>query len=131
MSMRQSIETRVPLLDHKLVENFFNIPMNLKIVDGQQRYLMKEYCKNYVSKKIFNKNKRSIADPQSYWLKNQFKEYVFDTFNSKIAKESEIINYKKLNNYYESFIKEKKVSNSFFLFQCLNYLNWKEKILKH
>ncbi len=131
MSMRQSIETRVPLLDHELVENFFNIPIKLKIVDGQQRYLMKKYCKNYVSKKIFNKNKRSIADPQSYWLKNQFKEYVFDTFNSKIAKESEIINYKKLNNYYESYLKEKKISNSFFLFQCLNYLNWKEKILKH
>ena len=32
MSMRQSIETRVPLLDHKLVENFFNIPIKLKIV---------------------------------------------------------------------------------------------------
>ena len=47
MSMRQSIETRVPLLDHELVENFFNIPIKLKIVNGQQRYLMKQYCKNY------------------------------------------------------------------------------------
>ena len=131
MSMRQSIETRVPLLDHELVENFFNIPMKFKIVDGQQRYLMKQYCKNFVSKKIYSKNKVSIADPQTSWLKNQFKEYALDTFNSKIAKENEIINYKKLNNHYKSFLKEKKISNSFFLFQCLNYLTWKEKILKN
>ena len=43
------------------------------IVDGQQRVLNETILQNYVSKKFSIKIRGNLPDPQSYWLKNQFK----------------------------------------------------------
>ena len=72
-SMSNSIESRVPLLDHELVEACFQAPSRHKIVNNQQRSLFKYNFKNEVNNNVLFKNKRTIADPQSYWLKNNLK----------------------------------------------------------
>ena len=46
--MSNSKELRVPLLDHRLVEFFFNLPSNYKIYDGNLRYIYRKiYEKKY------------------------------------------------------------------------------------
>ena len=70
--MSNSIETRVPLLDHEVVEACFNVPSRYKIVNQQQRSIFKDNIKKYVNNSVLYKNKRTIA-PQSYWLKNNLK----------------------------------------------------------
>ena len=63
----------MPLLDHELVEACFQAPSRHKIVNNQQRSLFKYNFKNEVNNNVLFKNKRTIADPQSYWLKNNLK----------------------------------------------------------
>ena len=128
-SMRYSIETRLPFLDHELVQKFFSLPTKYKFVKGYQRLVLKNFAKKELSKKVIFKNKRTIADPQSYWLKTNLKNYVMDILNSKFAKEDEIINSEKLLKLYEKLFSSEKHYNSFFLFQCLNYIVWKENVL--
>ena len=84
-AMRYGIETRLPFLDHELVENCLQFPTKFKFINQQQRYLFK----NYIKKKIKNfkfENKRSIADPQEYWLKKEFKSYMLDILFSVTLK---------------------------------------------
>ena len=42
-SMRYSIETRLPLLDHEVVEQMFSIPTKFKYINGYQRYVLKDF----------------------------------------------------------------------------------------
>ncbi len=128
-SMRYSIETRLPLLDHEVVEQMFSIPTKFKYINGYQRYVLKRFCNTLLSKDLVFKNKRTIADPQSQWLKTVFKKYIIDILNSKFAKEDEIINSDYLLKNFEELFKSTEHFNSFFLFQCLNYLIWKKNIL--
>tara|TARA_Y100000996_G_C22456467_1_gene616168 strand:- start:57 stop:1031 length:975 start_codon:yes stop_codon:yes gene_type:complete len=128
-SMRSSIETRLPFLDHELVQKIFSLPTKYKFIKGYQRLVLKNFAKTKLSKKIIFKNKKTIADPQSYWLKTNLKNYIMDILNSKFAKEDEIINSEKLLELYKKLFASKKHYNSFFLFQCLNYIVWKDKIL--
>ncbi len=128
-SMRYSIETRLPLLDHELVQKFFSLPTKYKFIKGYQRMVLKNFSKSKLNQKIIFKNKRTIADPQSYWLKTNLKNYVQDILNSRFAKEDEIINSDKLLELFKKLFSSKKHYNSFFLFQCLNYIVWKKNVL--
>ncbi len=129
-SMRCSTETRIPLLDHNFVQMVLNMPNKYKLIKGSQRYLMKRFSNKFLSTKLVFKNKKTIADPQSLWLKTTMKNYVMDILNSKTVKEDDVINAHHLKNLYQNLINSKKHYNSFFLFQCFNYLCWKNRILK-
>ena len=129
-SMYNSIETRVPFLDHKVVEWALQLPSKFKLLNSQQRILMKYPVKNLVDKKILYLNKRTIADPQSIWLKTILKDLFFDTMNSKDFNHHGIFNKKNLMIYFEKMLKHKKHFNSFLIFQILICELWFQKIFK-
>ena len=128
-SMRHSIETRLPFLDHELVQKFFSLPTKYKFINGSQRPIMKNYIKTTLNSDIINRNKKTIADPQSYWLKTNLKQYIEDILNSSFVKEDPIINRSELLNLFKKLFISKKHYNSFFLFQNLCYIVWKKNIL--
>lgn len=130
-SMHNSIETRVPFLDHDVVEWSLQIPSKFKLLQSQQRITLKYPFKNYVDKKILYLNKRTIADPQSYWLKNNLKEMYLDMLNSSNFDKFSIFNKKEVKEYFNKFIKYPKHFNSFLLFQIFIYELWCKKILEN
>ena len=127
--MHNSIETRVPFLDHKIVEWSLQIPSKFKLLEKQQRIIMKYPFKNYVNKKVLYQNKRTIADPQSYWLKTILKDLFYDLINSKNFNYHGFLNKKNVINYYENFLKFPEHFNSFLIFQILISELWSQRIL--
>lgn len=128
-SMSNSIEARVPLLDHEFVEECFQIPSRLKIVNNQQRSIFKYNIRKHIQKNVLFKNKRTIADPQSYWLKNNLKKLCNEVFFDKGFNNSGYLNTNNFIEYYNSFTKYPKHFNSFFIFQVLIMEIWKKEIL--
>ena len=129
-SMRFGVETRLPFLDHELVEECFQLPNKFKMVNGQQRAVFKHLFRNTIDRNILFANKRTIADPQTYWLKNHLSDFVNDTLRSIDAKNNNIIDTKKIIKFYDKFKKTKEHVNSFFMFQVLNTILWEKNILK-
>jgi asparagine synthase (glutamine-hydrolysing) len=129
-SMYNSMETRVPFLDHKIVEWSLQVPSKFKLLQNQQRILMKHPFKDIIDKKVLYLNKRTIADPQSIWLKTIFKDLFLDIINSSDFNGHGIFNKKKLRKYFDNFSKDVRHSNSFLVFQILISEMWFKKILK-
>ncbi len=128
-AMRHSIETRLPFLDHELVENCIQMPSKFKFINQQQRFLFKEYIKKKMKNFKFE-NKRSIADPQQSWLKVEFKEYILDTLANNFSKSDDIFDYKYIKSFYNKFLSSKKHINSYFILSFLNVITWRDKVLK-
>ena len=128
-SMYNSIEARVPFLDHKVVEAAFQIPSKFKVLNGQQRIINKYPYKNYVNKESLYLNKRSIADPQSNWLKGTLKDMAHDTIYSSSFNQSGYFNTKEVKKYFDHFLKAKNHFNSFLLFQILITEIWYKSVL--
>ena len=106
--MYNSIETRVPFLDHKVVEWSLQIPSKFKLLQNQQRIIMKYPFRNYVNKEVLYLNKRTIADPQSEWLKTHLKTLFYETVNSKNFNDHGFFNKKnKLNIDLKQFLKKR------------------------
>ena len=93
--------------------------------------MMKYLIRNTLKRKLILQNKRTIADPQTFWLKNSLKKMILDLLNSQFVKNSEIFNQKEILSFYDSFSKSNKHINSFFLFQIINTILWQKNILKN
>ncbi len=114
-SMYNSIETRVPFLDHKLVEWSLQTPAKFHLLQSQQRIIMKYPIKKYINKDLLYLNKRTIADPQSLWLKTILKDLFIDTINSKEFNQHGIFNKIEIKKYFDNFIKYENHFNSFLV----------------
>ncbi|MBN1234282.1 MAG: asparagine synthase (glutamine-hydrolyzing) [Candidatus Coatesbacteria bacterium] len=69
LTMAASIETRVPFLDNDIVEFAFSLPDKYKIMNGQGKYLLKEYAKKYYPDDFIYREKKGFPVPLFDWYK--------------------------------------------------------------
>jgi asparagine synthase (glutamine-hydrolysing) len=70
MSMAASLECRVPLLDHELVELAARMPQAVKIRGGRLKHVMKEAVADLLPSDLIERKKRGFGTPMGAWLKN-------------------------------------------------------------
>ncbi|MFM9903219.1 MAG: asparagine synthase (glutamine-hydrolyzing) [Pyrinomonadaceae bacterium] len=76
MSMAASVESRVPFLDHKLVEMSAKMPVKMKIRGGQTKWVLREAMKGILPDEILHRPKMGFPVPMGNWLRNEFKGHV-------------------------------------------------------
>ena len=106
VSMSNSIETRVPFLDHELVEFVLKLPFDFKIKDGVRKSILRESLKSYIPPQIYDrKDKMGFSSPESVWLSNQLKDF----FVSEIEEASKLpfVNASILKSNANQFINKK------------------------
>jgi len=89
-SMRNSLEVRVPLLDHKFVEWAYSLPDNMKLNGSQSKYLLKKILKKYLPDEIIYRKKMGFDIPLKQWVKAILFERTAPLHQSKILESCEI-----------------------------------------
>lgn len=79
MSMAVSLETRAPLLDHKLIEMVTRIPARLKMKGLETKHIFKRAVRNLVPAEILDRPKQGFGVPMQEWINNQLRERIRDT----------------------------------------------------
>lgn len=90
MSMAHGIESRVPFLDHSLVELLATIPANIKFKDGELKRLLRVAFPTEIPAAIrARKDKMGFPVPLQVWMKKggKVREFILDTFRSIRARE--------------------------------------------
>ncbi|MBA4322714.1 MAG: hypothetical protein C0408_07850 [Odoribacter sp.] len=80
-SMSVSLEARVPLLDHRIVEFSFKVPHHLKYNNGVQKHLLKTLAYKYIPKRLLDRPKQGFAVPVFKWMKSDLR-YLIDKYLS-------------------------------------------------
>lgn len=78
-SMMNSLEARVPLLDHKFAELTFKIPSELKLKDGNKKYIFKNAMKPLLPPELFQQKKHGFGVPLNVWFKGDLKDYIYES----------------------------------------------------
>lgn len=81
-SMRYGLEVRCPFLDYRVVEFAMNIPVKLKIKNGEQKYLLKKALEKHLPDSLIYRKKWGFPAPVEEWLKESHKELI-DHYLSK------------------------------------------------
>ena len=118
MSMANGLESRVPLLDHALVELTATIPSNIKFENGDMKHIFKQVIRKYIPQEILNrKDKMGFPTPLVEWSKKGVvAEFIQDTFHSTKARQREFVNNDKVLSKIAS---ESKFGRNLWGFLCL------------
>jgi asparagine synthase (glutamine-hydrolysing) len=74
-TMAISLEARAPLLDHRLVEFCWRLPMSMKVRDGTSKYLLRQMLYRYVPRAMVERPKRGFGAPVGKWLRGGLKDW--------------------------------------------------------
>ncbi|WP_339438644.1 asparagine synthase (glutamine-hydrolyzing) [Pseudomonas sp. EA_15y_Pfl1_P104] len=74
-TMAASIEGRMPLLDHRIVELAWRMPLELKIRNGQGKWLLREVLYRHVPKELIERPKQGFGIPLDAWLRGPLREW--------------------------------------------------------
>lgn len=83
-TMQFSLETRVPLLDYRIVEFALNLDESLKIKNGDAKYLLKRVLNKYVPGYLFSRPKWGFGIPLDHWLQKEL-SFLIDRYASREA----------------------------------------------
>ncbi len=102
-SMYSSLEARVPLLDHNVVEFALNLDQKFKINKGEQKYILKELTYDYIPKKIMERPKWGFSIPLEKWLKNELNYLITKYLNEDSLTKTNILNKIVVSNLLKRF----------------------------
>jgi asparagine synthase (glutamine-hydrolysing) len=92
MSMAASLEARIPLLDHKLVEFAASLPPHLKLRRLTRKYLLKKVARRWLPGEIIDRKKEGFPMPFSVWFRKEARSFVRDLLSPSLVRKRGLFN---------------------------------------
>lgn len=129
LSMAFSIESRVPLLDHRIIEFAFSAPEELKSGPGWSKYIMRQAVQNYLPAEItWRKDKKGFPTPFKVWADGCFKQQIRNLLLRSDGEVIKMTGAKQLQDFFQSWDAGQK--NEWFLWRFLSLEIWLQTYLK-
>lgn len=91
LSMQHSLEVRVPMVDHQLVEFAARMPPRLKVKGTTKKVLLRRLLAPRLPEDLLKAPKRGFVGPMGSWLRNDLKAMLIDTLASRALRESGLV----------------------------------------
>jgi asparagine synthase (glutamine-hydrolysing) len=123
-SMAVSLEVRVPLLDHRLVEFSFRLPLAMKIRDGQTKWALRQVLYRHVPRALVEREKMGFDAPIGDWLRGPLREWASDVLSQAVADDS-LIDLPRVRTTWREHL-EQRANHGLSLWVVLMLLAWRE-----
>jgi asparagine synthase (glutamine-hydrolysing) len=124
-SMANSLETRVPLLDHRIVEFALSQPQSLHRRDGQSKWMLRQILHKHVPSAIINRPKMGFGVPLASWLRGPLKEWAGDLLSRESLLRIGMLEPNPILNLWRSHL-ESVTDGQYPLWNILMLLEWME-----
>lgn len=122
-SMAVSLEARVPLLDHRLVEFSWTLPMSYKIRGGTTKWILREILNQYIPKKLTHRPKMGFGIPVGKWLLTDLRPWAEDLLDPQRMREEGYFNVALVQQRWQEHISGTRNWHS-YLWPILMFQSW-------
>lgn len=122
-SMANSLEARVPLLDHELVEFASNIPDELKLRKLQTKYIFKRAMEGRLPREIIYREKSGFSSPVSHWISAELRSFVLERLNNDKLKKLGYFQVPFVEQMFNEHFNRVK-DNGLKIWSLLNFVLW-------
>jgi asparagine synthase (glutamine-hydrolysing) len=126
MSMACSLEVRVPLLDHELVELAFRIPSSLKVRGGETKPLLKEVTARRVPSKCVYRPKEGFSMPMKHWLRGPLRPLMEDLLSSDRVRKEGVFRADTVDRLKTEHV-ERRANHSHVLWSLMVFQDWRQR----
>lgn len=127
-SMAVALETREPLLDHKILEFVAPLPLKYKFSRNSGKYILKKVLSKYLPRELFERPKKGFSIPQEEWLRKDLKYLIDDLFSKETIQKYGVLNYDYVNKIKNDFLEKNENSNKIYF--ILVFQLWCERWLR-
>jgi len=128
MSMKNSLEVRVPFLDHRVVELAFNMQGALKLYKGKTKYILKETFKELLPPSLLRRPKAGFEIPIGRWLKTDLKFLIEKNLAEDRIREQGIFEYEIIEKLIHGHMSN-RTDTSWMLWNLIVFQHWYDKYL--
>jgi len=124
--MAHSLEARVPLLDHELVERMAVIPPHIKSTGLQTKRLLRRAVKKLLPPAIRKGKKKGFTPPLPFWIKGELRDFLLQSFSQERLSATGLLNPLYCRRLLDEHLQGKKDNNR-QIWTVLALICWLEK----
>jgi asparagine synthase (glutamine-hydrolysing) len=128
-AMAVSLETRVPFLDHSVLEHAWRIPLDLKLRNGKSKWCLREILYKYVPKDLIERPKMGFAVPLDAWLRGPLMSWADNLLAEGRLREEGFFDVEVIGRMWQEH-KSGKRNWQYQLWDVLMFQSWYEKYHK-
>jgi asparagine synthase (glutamine-hydrolysing) len=123
MSMKEALEVRVPLLDHRVVELAFKMPGYMKLRGLKRKYILLQTFKDLLPPTLLHRPKQGFEVPISEWLKKDLNHMLEDYLSPQLLKEQGIFSSKVVEDLKRD-LRQNRRDTSWLLWNLIVFQHW-------
>ena len=125
-AMANSLETRVPFLDHRVVEMAWALPMAMKVRDGKSKWILRQVLYQYVPKQLIERPKAGFGIPLGDWLRGPLRAWVEGLLDKNRLRQEGFFNVQYVREKWQAHLEGTR-NNQTFLWNVLMFQVWLEE----
>lgn len=124
-AMAVALETRVPLLDHRLVEFAWQLPMHQKIRDGKTKWLLRQVLYRHVPAALIERPKQGFGVPLDHWLRGPLRDWAEHLIAASRLNQEGLLNAAAIRLKWDQHLQGRR-NWQFLLWDVLMFQAWHE-----